>query len=143
MDETWGLPLTEIGAMTHWPEQPNPVHPIVEAVRKYLQSGDYNPVHEAGTQPADYLRELARNPDILAKNIEQASQFNFGGTIRPTKGSVPLSAIGSEVPALKAPPSIAEQVKGLGGEWASRPVIDAQGNVIHNSITSDHVSGPI
>src|SRR5882672_5776500 len=95
MDETWGLPLTEIGAMTHWPEQPNPVHPIIEAVRRYLQSGDYNPVHEPGTQPADYLRELGRNPDILAKNIEQASQFNFGGT---TKGLVPLSGIGSGVP---------------------------------------------
>src|SRR5258706_11132416 len=70
--------------MTHQPEQPNPVRPIVDAARGYLQSGDVNPVHELGTQPADYLRELLRNPDILRKNIDQASQFNFGGMARPT-----------------------------------------------------------
>src|SRR5258706_8248564 len=94
MDETWGLPLSEIGAMTHWPEQPNPVHPIIEAVRRYLQSGDYNPVHEPGTEPRDYLRELARNPDIMAKNIDQASQFNFGGVTKPITalGSGPITA---------------------------------------------------
>src|SRR5713101_7212266 len=99
-------PLDALGQrmMTHQAEQPNPVPPIVEAVRRYLQSGNYDPVHEPGTQPADYLRELARNPDILAKNIEQASQFNFGGTIKPTKGSVPLTTIGKEVPAPQAPP---------------------------------------
>src|SRR5882762_11676931 len=83
MSDEYGVPISQIGAMTHWPEQPNPVPPIVEAVRRYLQSGDYNPVHEPGTQPADYLRELARNPDIMAKNIDQASQFNFGGVTKP------------------------------------------------------------
>lgn len=36
-------------------------------------------MHLPGTKPKDYLRELYRNPDILAKNIEQASQFSFGG----------------------------------------------------------------
>src|SRR5258706_335824 len=92
MDETWGLPLSEIGAMTHWPEQPNPVPPIVEAVRRYLQSGDYNPVHEPGTEPRDYLRELARNPDIMAKNIDQASAFNFGGVMKP------IGALGGKLP---------------------------------------------
>src|SRR5258708_23181040 len=70
--------------MTHQPEQPNPVRPIVDAARGYLQSGDFNPVHEPGTQPADYLRELFRNPDILAKNVQQASNFNFGGMANPT-----------------------------------------------------------
>ncbi len=70
--------------MTHQAEQPNPVRPIIDAARGYLQSGDFNPVHEPGTQPADYLRELARNPDILARNIDQASQFNFGGMANPT-----------------------------------------------------------
>ncbi len=70
--------------MTHQAEQPNPVRPIVDAARSYLQSGDFNPVHEPGTQPADYLRELFRNPDILAKNVQQASQFNFGGMANPT-----------------------------------------------------------
>src|SRR6267378_6634084 len=84
MSDEYGVPISQIGAMTHWPEQPNPVPPIVEAVRRYLQSGDYNPVHEPGTQPADYLRELLRNPDILAKNVDQASQFNFGGMANPT-----------------------------------------------------------
>ena len=96
MDETRnGIPLPEIGAMTHWPEQPSPVPPIVETVRRYLQSGDYSPMHEPGMQPGDYLRELARNPDILAKNIEQGGQFNFGGT---TKGRVPLLGIGMTAP---------------------------------------------
>ncbi len=70
--------------MTHQAEQPNPVRPIVDAARGYLQSGDYNPLHEPGTQPADYLRELFRNPDILAKNVQQASNFNFGGMANPT-----------------------------------------------------------
>jgi len=47
-------------------------------------------VHLPGTKPADYLRELLRNPDILAKNIEQASAFNFGGMARGVNR--PLSA---------------------------------------------------
>ncbi len=46
---------------------------------------DLSPVHLPGTRPADYLRELARNPDILARNIDQASNFNFGGMSMPTK----------------------------------------------------------
>src|SRR5258708_3010352 len=70
--------------MTHQAEQPNPVRPIIDAARGYLQSGDFNPVHDPGTQPADYLRELYRNPDILAKNVQQASNFNFGGMANPT-----------------------------------------------------------
>src|SRR5258708_32452998 len=70
--------------MTHQPEQPNPVRPIIDAARGYLQSDDFNPVHEPGPQPADCLRELYRNPDILAKNVQQASNFNFGGMANPT-----------------------------------------------------------
>ncbi len=61
--------------MTHQAEQPNPVRPIIDAARGYLQSGDYNPVHNPGTEPKDYLQELLRNPDILAKNIQQAGNF--------------------------------------------------------------------
>src|SRR5258706_2183200 len=81
-----GLISDDVAArmMTHQAEQPNPVTPIVQRARDFLTSGDFNPVHEPGTQPADYLRELFRNPDILAKNIDQASQFNFGGMANPT-----------------------------------------------------------
>jgi hypothetical protein len=55
----------------------------------------FEPVHVAGTKPADYLRELSRNPDILRKNIDQAGNFNFvGGSklsgLRPGGRSIPL-----------------------------------------------------
>jgi hypothetical protein len=69
----------DIASMTHQPEGPNPAQPYLDAANRYLQSGDYEPVHLPGTKPADYLRELSRNPDILAKNVEQASNFNFAG----------------------------------------------------------------
>src|SRR5258706_8452485 len=79
-----GLISDDVAArmMTHRAEQPNPVRPIVDAARGYLQSGDFNPVHNPGTEPKDYLRELARNPAIRAKGIEQASNFNFGGVTK-------------------------------------------------------------
>src|SRR5258708_12011772 len=70
--------------MTHQAEQPNPVRPIIDAARGYPQSGDFTPVHEPGPQPADYLRHLYRNPDILPKNLQQASNFTFGALANPT-----------------------------------------------------------
>ena len=78
MPDQW-YPLSELGQrmMTHQVQEPNPVGPYVDATKRYLQSGDFAPIHELGTQPRDYLRELLRNPDILAKNIDQASNFNF------------------------------------------------------------------
>src|SRR5882672_12103718 len=73
-------------SMVHQAPEPNPVPSIVDAFRSFAQSGDYNPIHLPGTEPKDYLKELAHNPDILAKNIDQASNFNFGGItrLRPT-----------------------------------------------------------
>lgn len=67
-------------AMTHQPEQPNPAAPFVNAVANRLQPLDLAPVHLPGTEPKDYLRELSRNPDILARAVEQAQNFNFSGT---------------------------------------------------------------
>jgi len=49
---------------------------------RQITAGPFDPVHLSGTQPKDYLRELSRNPDILAKNIDQASNFNFAGMAR-------------------------------------------------------------
>jgi hypothetical protein len=99
--QRWGTLQFSGPDMTHQAEQPNPVPGIVETARQYLQSGDYNPAHEPGTDPRDYLRELLRNPDIMAKNIDQASQFNFGGVTKALsafRGSpqrVDLSKIGT------------------------------------------------
>src|SRR5258707_2055181 len=73
-------------SMTHQPEQPNSAQPYIDTAQRYLQSGDYDPVHLPGTRPADYLRELSRNPDILAKNIEQAGNFNFVGVAGRPRG---------------------------------------------------------
>src|SRR5258706_15561163 len=84
--------------MVHQPDAPNPVPSIVDAFRSYAQSGDYNPVHLPGTEPKDYLRELLKNPDILAKNIDQASNFNFGGTTGPKIQNINTSKL---LPALK------------------------------------------
>ncbi len=63
-------------------QAPNQVPNIIDAFKSFAQSGDYNPVHLPGTQPKDYLRELAHNPDILAKNIDQASNFNLAGAMK-------------------------------------------------------------
>jgi hypothetical protein len=77
-------------SMTHQAEQPNPAQPYVDTAKRYLQSGNYDPAHLPETQPADYLRELSRNPDILAKNIDQASNFNFVGGLRAGGRSIAL-----------------------------------------------------
>ncbi len=68
--------------MVHQADAPNPVPSIIDAFRSFAQSGDYNPVHLPGTEPKDYLRELALNPDILAKNIDQSSNFNFVNALK-------------------------------------------------------------
>ena len=99
--------------MTHQAEQPNPVRPIVDAVRGYLQSGDYNPVHNPGTEPKDYLRELARDPAILAKNIDQASNFNFGGVMKPIKGA----GVGAELSSAEASRQFAEEMDAFRQGW--------------------------
>ena len=72
--------------MTHQPEQPNQAQPYLDAFKGLFSGIDLNPVHLPGTRPADYLSELARNPDILAKNIDQASNFNFGGATKGDPG---------------------------------------------------------
>src|SRR5260221_8025568 len=82
--------------MVHQADAPNPVPSIIDAFRSYAQSGDYNPVHLPGTEPKDYLRELAHNPDILAKNIDQASNFNFGGAIKLSPISRYLNKYGED-----------------------------------------------
>lgn len=70
-------------AATHQADAPNPVPGIVGAFKSYLpQAPDLTPVHEPNTQPKDYLRELAQNPEILNKGIDQASNFNFGGVLK-------------------------------------------------------------
>ncbi len=70
--------------MVHQADAPNPVPSIIDAFRSYLPNPpDLNPVHLPGTEPKDYLRELLQNPDILAKNVNQASNFNFGGMAGP------------------------------------------------------------
>jgi hypothetical protein len=71
-------------------------HGAVGATEDNLQSAQpaggsiaspFEPVHMAGAKPADYLRELSRNPDILRKNIEQASNFALdAGTVRRIGG---------------------------------------------------------
>ncbi len=63
-------------SMTHQAEPPP------DMLQNYIQSlhgVDVTPQHLPGTQPKDYLRELYQNPDLLAKNVDQASNFNFGG----------------------------------------------------------------
>ena len=76
----------DILSMTHQPEPPNPVPGIVKPAMDYLTSGDMMPAHKPGTQPKDYLRELLQYPDIMAKNIEQAS--NFAGMAGTLKGGM-------------------------------------------------------
>ncbi len=68
-------------SMTHQPEQPNPSAPAVDALAGRFQAPDLTPAHLPGTEPKDYLRELYRNPDILARGVEQAGNFNFVGSI--------------------------------------------------------------
>jgi transposase len=46
-----------------------------EGARPFDQESRYAPAHLPGTKPADYLRELYENPNILARGIEQASGF--------------------------------------------------------------------
>jgi hypothetical protein len=71
--------------MTHQPEQPNAGQQLAQRLMKLLTSGDYMPVHEANSLPTDYLNELLRNPDLMAKAVAQASNFNFGGVTGPEK----------------------------------------------------------
>lgn len=110
-------PFALASSMTHWPEQPNPVPGIVQPVRDYLTSGNYEPVHLPGTDPKDYLRELARNPDILAKNIEQATNFAMMGATTPLKGGPFLPRnIGPARPSRPINPQTLEEMKGLQAE---------------------------
>src|SRR5262249_48567708 len=48
----------------------------------------FAPIHRPGTQPADYLNELLRDPEILARTIEQAGNFAFGGVMKRIGSSV-------------------------------------------------------
>jgi hypothetical protein len=76
----------DIMSMTHQPETPNPVPGIVKPAIDFMTSGDMTPAHKPGTQPKDYLRELAQNPDIMEKNIEQASNLaGMAGTTKPPR----------------------------------------------------------
>jgi hypothetical protein len=66
---------------------------------------DLTPVHLPGTEPKDYLRELYRNPDILARNVEQASNLNFTGAI----GRGPRGRLPPRRPIEKTPAEIAAE----------------------------------
>ncbi len=88
----------EIQSMTHQPEQPNPAQSVLDWLRQFYEThlqADYSPVHLPGTEPKDYLRELAQNPDILAKNIDQAS--NFAGMAGTLKIKAPAIRAGKDV----------------------------------------------
>jgi hypothetical protein len=82
-DDAPDLSPDDIASMTHYSEAPNPAAPYMKALSDFATSGDFMPAHKPGTEPKDYLNELAQNPDILAKNIDQASQLNFGGMFFP------------------------------------------------------------
>jgi GNAT superfamily N-acetyltransferase len=70
------------GAVLHGADQPSDIAlgRGMQRAAEFMTSGDFSPVHLPGTKPQDYLTELAHNPDILAKNIDQGMSFNFGTT---------------------------------------------------------------
>ncbi len=78
----------------------------IQRAAEFLTSGDYDPVHLPGTGPKSYLRELAQNPVILDKSVEQASNFNFGG-MASRKG---MAVAGRHVPLAGAEEAAAKDV---------------------------------
>src|SRR5215831_2371850 len=77
---TGGPTPAQVASMTHQADAPNPAAPIVRGLSGLFSAPDLVPMHEPGTKPEDYLRELYRNPEVRKKGIEQAGLFDFTGT---------------------------------------------------------------
>jgi hypothetical protein len=83
--EVYNYRISDESDMTHWPDQPNHATPYLQALKDAWKPPNIAPIHEPGTQPQDYLNELARNPDIRAATIEQAQPFALmGGALAKT-----------------------------------------------------------
>jgi hypothetical protein len=64
----------------------------------------FMPVHRPGTKPEDYLNELLRDPEMMQKAIEQASNFAFGGVTG--KGLGPGKTLGWRWDAARPDPHL-------------------------------------
>jgi hypothetical protein len=149
-DERSGQPWNTLGfsdpGMTHEAEQPNPVPGIIKPMRDYLHGGLPELLQNRGVQLPDWVNQV--NDFLHNENLNTAVGVSspIKGMGLPARaaseGAAELGALGAKLPG-EALPAISERVKSLGGDWANRPVIDPQGNVIHNPIGSEHVGGPI
>src|SRR5258705_12040031 len=90
MDETWGVPLSQIGAMTHWPEQPpNPV--IVELARRLHLTGQN--LYNTWIATAQRLGEAATSGTLDVTNPQTAGDaFGLVGGIAGAR--MPFAKIG-------------------------------------------------
>src|SRR5215475_1266771 len=101
-------PVANALYMTHWaPQAPKPPYQpqfnvqqagnLAGQIGSFLTSGiDLNPIQSPGTQPRDYLRDLAQNPEIMRRSIEQASNFlGLAGMTSPYKGFSPVRGTGN------------------------------------------------
>jgi hypothetical protein len=141
----------DILSMTHQPEASNPVPGIVRsaasAAGDFMQGGLTGVMKGQGAQLPEWSNKVG--------NVLQSEAANTAiGMASPLKGGMgaPLKAPEAAPRYLITSPegksyilkhSLSEQLQELGGDWHSRPVIDAQGNVIHNPINSQHVNGPV